>query len=73
MAGLPQRGPNERETLANEIRALVKERALSPTAAARVAGETPQRVSLLLSGKLYSFTERQLTKIRDRLDGTAKP
>jgi hypothetical protein len=67
MATLPQRGPNVRETLANEIGLLVKRRALSPAEAARLAGETPQRISLLLSGKLYSFTTPQLTRIRGRL------
>jgi predicted XRE-type DNA-binding protein len=67
MAALPQRGPNARETLANEIRLLVKQRAVSPTEAAKRTGETPQRISLLLSGKLYSFTTHQLTRIRDRL------
>ena len=67
MAGLPERGPNARETLADEIYAVVKRRAFSPADAARAAGETPIRMSLLLTGKLYSFTERQLTRIRDRL------
>jgi hypothetical protein len=67
MASLPQRGPNEKETLAEEVRVHVKRRGLSPAEAARLAGETPAKISLLLGGKLYSFSARQLTRIRDRL------
>ena len=67
MAALPQRGPNEKEGLAESIALLVKQRGLSPADAARAAGEPPARMMLLLGGKLYSFTTRQLGKIRDRL------
>jgi hypothetical protein len=69
MATLPERGPNEKEILAEEIRAHIRRRALSPAEAARQAGEPPARLMLLTGGKLYSFTARQLTKIRDRLAG----
>ncbi|MBA3671214.1 MAG: hypothetical protein H0W68_04210 [Gemmatimonadaceae bacterium] len=68
MASLPQRGPNEREALAEQIAAVVKRKALTPAAASRVAGETPQRFLLLLGGKLYGFTTQQLTRVLDRLE-----
>lgn len=67
MASLPERGPNEKETLADEIRLHIRRRGLSPAQAARHAGELPARMLLLAGGKLYSFTARQLTAIRDRL------
>lgn len=67
MASLPERGPNEKELIADEIRAHVKRRGLAPADAARAAGEPPARMMLLNGGKLYSFTARQLAKIRDRL------
>lgn len=67
MASLPERAPNEKELLAEQVRAHVKRRGLSPAEAAREAGEPPARMMLLTGGKLYSFTARQLTKIRDRL------
>lgn len=67
MASLPQRDANAKELLAESIQASVKRRGLSPAAAARLAGEPATRMLLLLSGKLFSFTERQLAKIRDRV------
>ncbi len=67
MATMPERGPNEKELLAESIRAHVRRRTLSPAAAARLAGETPARMMLLTAGKLYSFTSRQLTRIRDKV------
>lgn len=67
MASLPERAPNEKEVLAEQVRAHVRRRGLSPAEAARQAGESPARMMLLTGGKLYSFTVRQLTKIRDRL------
>ena len=67
MAALPERGPNEKETLAEEIRAHIKRRALTSAQAARAAGESPARMLLLAGDKLYSFTSRQLGRIRDRL------
>jgi hypothetical protein len=67
MATLPERGPNEKETLAEEIRAHVKRRGLTQAQAARHVAEPPARMLLLSAGKLYSFTVRQLTRIRDRL------
>jgi hypothetical protein len=67
MASLPERGPNEKELLAESIQATIKQRGLSPASAARLAGEPPTRMLLLLSGKLFSFTTRQLMKIRDRV------
>ena len=67
MASLPERAPNEKELLAESIRAHIKRRGLSPAESARAAGELPARMLLLAGGKLYSFTARQLTKIRDRL------
>ncbi|MDB4880721.1 MAG: hypothetical protein JWL60_2167 [Gemmatimonadetes bacterium] len=67
MATLPERGPNEKETLAEEIRAHVKRRGLTQAQAARHVAELPARMLLLSAGKLYSFTVRQLTRIRDRL------
>lgn len=73
MASLPQRGANEKELLADAIRAHVKARGLSAAEAARAAGEPPARMLLLMGGKLYSFTERQLRKIRDRLADPDKP
>jgi hypothetical protein len=67
MATLPERGPNEKELLADQIRAHIRRRGLSPAEAARHASELPARMMLLTGGKLFSFTIRQLTKIRDRL------
>jgi len=67
MASLPERGPNEKEVMADEIRAHIKRRGLSQAQAAKQAAELPARMLLLSGGKLYSFTLRQLTKIRDRL------
>jgi hypothetical protein len=67
MAALPLRGPNEKELLAHDIRALVKIRKLTAAQAAHLAGEPATRMSLLLSDKLFSFTMRQLVKMRDRL------
>jgi hypothetical protein len=67
MATLPERGPNEKELLAEQIRGHIKRRALTPAAAAKLAGELPARMMLLTGGKLFSFTARQLTRIRDRL------
>jgi len=67
MASLPERGPNEKETVAEEIRSLVKRGGLTQAQAAKKAGELPARMLLLSGGKLYSFTLRQLAKIRDRL------
>ena len=67
LASLPQRGPNEKELLAHEIRTLVKSRKLTAAQAAHAVGEPATRMSLLLSDKLFSFTTRQLIKIRDRL------
>lgn len=67
MATLPERGPNEKEQLADEIRAHIRRRGLTSADAARHAGERPARMLLLSGGKLYSFTARQLVKIRDRL------
>jgi hypothetical protein len=67
LAGLPERAPNEKELLAEQVRAHLKRRGLSPAAAAKAAGEPPARMMLLTGGKLYGFTVRQLTKIRDRL------
>lgn len=67
MASLPERAPNEKELLADEIRAHVRRRGLSAAEAARHAGEPSARMLLLTGGKLYSFTVRQLTRIRDRL------
>ena len=69
MASLPERGPNEKELLAEDIRAHVKRRGLTQAQAAKAAGELPARMLLLSGGKFYSFTVRQLTKIRDRLAG----
>lgn len=73
MASLPERAPNEKELLAEQVRAHVRRRGLSPADAAREAGELPARMMLLTGGKLYSFTARQLTKIRDRLAGESAP
>ena len=78
MASLPERDPNEKELLADSIRAIIKRRGFSPAEAARAAGEPPARMLLLAGGKLYSFTTRQLRKIRDRLseepaDRAARP
>ena len=67
MAALPERAPNEKELIANEVRAHVRRRGLTPAEAARAAGETPARMMLLASGKLYGFSARQLEKIRDRV------
>ena len=66
-ASLPSRRTNEKETLADEICSHVRRRELSPAEAARLAGEPPARMSLVLSGKLYLFTARRLATIRDRL------
>lgn len=67
MASLPSRGANEKETLADEIRTIVRRRALSPGAAARLVDLPATRMSLLLNERLFSFTVRQLEKIRDAL------
>lgn len=68
MAGLPERGPNERETLAASIATIVRQRGLSVAEAAKIAGEPAQRMSLLLTGKLFSFTTNRLGKIRGKLE-----
>lgn len=73
MASLPERAPNEKELLAEQVRAHIKRRGLSPAEAARHAGELPARMMLLTGGKLYGFTVRQLTKIRDRLAEESSP
>ena len=72
MAGLPERGPNERELLAESIRAAVKSQELTVSAAAKLCGETPQRMSLLLGGKLFSFTTQKLTRILAKLTAAPK-
>jgi len=56
MAALPERAPNEKELLAESIRAHIRRRGLSPADSARAAGEPPARMMLLAGGKLYSFT-----------------
>jgi hypothetical protein len=66
-ASLPQHDPSEKELLAESIRGHVRRRGLSPVEAARAAGELPARMMLLVGDKLYGFTVRQLTRIRDRL------
>lgn len=67
MASLPERGPNEKEVLAEEIRAHIRRRGLTQAQAAKIAAEQPARMLLLSGGKFYSFTVRQLARIRDRL------
>lgn len=67
MASLPERGPNERETLAASINTIVRQRGLTVPEAAKIAGEPVQRMSLLLGGKLFSFTTQKLTRILAKL------
>ena len=69
LAGLPERAANDREMLAEAIRALVKSRKLTVVQTAALAKLPPQRVSLLLAGKLYSFTDQELARIRKRIAG----
>lgn len=70
MATLPQRGANGKELLAEGIRETLRHRGLTPADAARLAGESPARMMLLAGNKLYSFTERQLERIRDRVNAS---
>lgn len=69
LAGLPERDVNSRELLASEIQAIVKRLGLTRPKAAAVAKIPPTRMALLLDGKLFSFNERHLLAIRDRLRG----
>ena len=69
LAGLPERAPNGRETLAEEIRALVKSRKLTVVQTATLTKLPPQRVALLLAGKLYSFTDHELARTYKRIAG----
>ena len=69
LAGLPERAANERETIAEEIRALVKSRNLTVVQTAALAKLPPQRVALLLAGKLYSFTDHELLRLRKKIAG----
>jgi predicted XRE-type DNA-binding protein len=56
-----------KDRLANEIRAEVKARALSPSEASSLVGEPATEMSLLLSGKLWGFSVERLERVLRRL------
>jgi predicted XRE-type DNA-binding protein len=66
-----QRQAGAKDDIAQEIRAIVKRRNLSRGETARLVGEPATQISLLLDGKLISFSAKRLVKIRDRLAGEA--
>jgi predicted XRE-type DNA-binding protein len=57
----------DKETLAKEIAAILKERKLTQIEAAYLAGDAPSQMSLVVSGKLRGFSIERLLRILARL------
>ncbi len=57
----------DKESLAKEIGAILKERKLTQIEAAYLAGDAPSQMSLVVSGKLRGFSIERLLRILARL------
>jgi predicted XRE-type DNA-binding protein len=57
----------DKETLAKEVAAILKERKLTQIEAAYLAGDAPSQMSLVVSGKLRGFSIERLLRILARL------
>jgi predicted XRE-type DNA-binding protein len=57
----------DKESLAKEIAAILRERKLTQIEAAYLAGDAPSQMSLVVSGKLRGFSIERLLRILARL------